>query len=435
MSERGSEEAPSSRRRWGWFLVGVILLVVSSITAAVYLRDYFTVPEVVLADLTGMRHDEATAVLRRQGLDPVTFIEHVSSLPKDTVTSQAPEPGAIVKRGRSISLGVNAPPSEALVPDLVGQTQTDAERRAVDLNLPLATISFQPSNEPPGRVIGQAPPPGEALGEGRQLELTVSSGIERGSQLLPDLRGVKLEDAQVQLHALGFRLVESVPSSVSFSEPGTVVSSTPPAGEGAPLSTPVVLHYSIPTSSAVRVPDVVGLPEWRAQLALRAAQLLVGQVTYVQDPAAPPGVVEVKPTGYTLPGTPILLTVNGEATQGLLTGVQGQLGTSAGESRGVLEEDDQRETSGSAGSITVQLPPDGSRQVPFTFDPTHMGVRGLLESAYHLRVVVEDERGERDVIDAELGPGEVVTTTIAIYGDDVMLQTYINDVFFQAWRP
>ena len=73
--------------------------------------------------------------------------------------------------------------------------------------------------------------------------------------------------------------------------------------------------------------------------------------------------------------------------------------------------------------------------MPFSFDPTHMGVRKLLEEPYQLRVVVSDERGERVVLDRRVAAGERVTTSVPVYGQEAMLQTYIDDVFFQAWRP
>lgn len=435
-----------SRRRSGWLAVLVILLAACALVAVLFMREYFTVPETVLPNLVGLQHEEAAAILRRSGLLPVPFVEHVSSAASGVVTSQVPEPGAVVKQGRSVSLGVNTPPADSRVPDLVGLQQADAVRRAADLNLPVATLRFEPSPQAAGRVIAQAPAGGEVLGEGRALELTISSGSERNEVSMPPLVGAKLEDAKEELAALGFRVVESLPSAVSFAEPGTVVSTRPDAGELISPSTPVVLQYSISTASAVQVPDVVGLPEWRAQLALRAAQLLVGETTYVNDASRPEGVVAVRPTGYTLPGTPILLTVNGEPS-GLPTAGSPALdprspsgggepsGGASGDARPERGDDGAVGVSAPDSSTAPPTPDDGSRQVPFNFDPTHMGVRSLLEEPYALRVVVSDERGERDVVDRTFAAGESFTTTIPVYGDDAMLQTYINGVFFQAWRP
>lgn len=437
-----SQEKPTRRRAWGWLLVGLVLLIAAGVFVAVDVRSYFTVSEITLPNLVGVPYEQATASLRREGLDPVTFVEHVAGMPAEVVSSQAPEAGTVVKRGRSVHLGVNTPPAEARIPDLVGLVQEDALERAAELNLPVGTIIFEPADRAAGRVIAQNPVGGERLGEARELELVVSSGPPTMIVEVPELAGTNVDDAEVALRALGFRLVERLPSAVSFVGPGAVVSTIPPAGEAVATSTPIIVQYALSTANVVSVPDVLGLPQWRAQLALRAAQLELGQVTYVQDPNQPEGVIGVQPTGYTLPGTPVLLTVNGaEPTPlfpndqfgGFLEGLTppGQFtpGTVPGTQGGTTG------ATGDPGLMPDDLPADGSRQVSFTFDPTNMGIRRLLEEPYQLKVLVADEQGERVVLDRRLDPGQTISTTIPVFGPDVMLQTYIDDVFFQAWRP
>lgn len=441
-ADRSSDEgaAPIRRRAWGGLLVGLALLVAAGVFVALDVRSYFTVPEVTLPNLVGVPFDQAAATLRREGLDPVTFVEHVAGMPAEVVSSQAPEAGTVVKRGRSVHLGVNTPPAEARIPDLVGLVQADALERAAELNLPVGPITFEPSDRAAGRVIAQEPAGGERLGEARELQLIVSSGQPVNMVEVPALNGTNVDDAEIALRALGFRVIERLPSAVSFVGPGAVVSTVPAAGESVATSTPIILQYALSTANVVAVPEVVGLPQWRAQLALRAAQLELGPVTYVQDPNQPEGVIEVKPTGYTLPGTPVLLTVNGteptplfpnDGFGGLFDGVTqpGQL--TPGTTPGSTPLPGTRDTTITPDDAAA----DGSRQVAFTFDPTNMGIRRLLEERYQLKVVVSDERGERVVLDRQLDPGQTIATTIPVYGSDVMLQTYIDDVFFQAWRP
>src|SRR5690606_3795781 len=140
------------------------------------------------------------------------------------------------------------------------------------------------------------------LGVDERLQLVVSSGRDLSLVSLPELDGVNVEAAVAELRRLGFNQVETVPSSASFTEARAVVGMVPPAGTEVVQSTPIALHYALSSRNVVSVPEVIGFPQWRAQLALRAAQLAVGQITFVQDPAQPEGVVAVQPTGYTLPG-------------------------------------------------------------------------------------------------------------------------------------
>lgn len=433
----------------------VLLLAVTAVVAF-DVRRYFTVSEVRLPNLVGMTHEQALQTLRREGLDPVSFVEYVAGVGADVVTSMAPESGTVVKTGRTVHLGVNTPPAAALVPDVVGLLQNEALGRAAELNLPVGMITFEPSDRAAGRVIAQEPTGGQRLGENRVLELIVSSGRQVGTVAMPELSGTNIDDAEVALRSLGFRVIERLPAAISFTGPGTVVSTVPAAEEMVATSTPVILQYALSTANVVQVPEVIGMPQWRAQLALRAAQLQLGPVTYLQDPMQPEGVIDVQPTGFTLPGTPVLLTVNGQEPSPLFgDSVQGDLdllnpggfpdfGGGSMQGGGTLPGGTQpggtqlpgggQQTDGSI-SPPATTPGDGSRQVPFTFDPTNMGVRRLLEEPYRLKVIVDDERGERVILEQVVQPGQTVRSSIPVYGPDAMLQTYIDDVFFQSWRP
>lgn len=394
-------------------------------------RRYFTVAEITLPDLIGMPYQQATTLLRREGLDPVTFVEHVVNVAPEAVTSQAPQPGSVVKRGRTIHLGVNTPPAEARLPDLRGLAESAAVARADELNLPLAQIDYAASDQPPGTVVAQEPGGGAYLATGEGIQLTVSSGAAQAPVTIPELTGQDVEVAAQNLRALGFNMIEKLPSAVSFNKPGAVVSVSPAAGETVATSTPIILQYALSAATVVEVPDLAGLPQWRAQLALSAAQLRVGAITYVDDPSRPEGVLEARPTGYTVPGTPILLTINGAAPTSLFPPDRGF--TDLPPRGGILTPTPTPGPSPVLPGDVVNA--DGSRHVPFTFDPTHMGVKRLLEQPYKLQLLVTDDRGERTVLDQMVAAGGSVSTTVAVYGAEALLQTYIDDVFFQAWRP
>ena len=70
------------RRAFGWLAVGLVLLLTAATFVVVDARRYFTVSEYTLPDLVGLPYEQATALLRREGLEPVTFVEHVLGLPR-----------------------------------------------------------------------------------------------------------------------------------------------------------------------------------------------------------------------------------------------------------------------------------------------------------------------------------------------------------------
>lgn len=436
-----TRQGSSLRGRAVWLAAALVLLVGVAAATAMNLRDYFTVAEVGMPDLVGMSQDQAALVLRREGLEPVSFVQHVAGAAPATVVSQTPLPGSVVKRGRTVHLGVNTPPADARLPDLVGMRESDALQRLSELGVVVGSVDYQASERPAGTVIAQQPVGGERLAAGDSFQLVVSRGRDLPLLTVPDLQGQNLESAVAELRRIGFTRVETLPSTVSFTAPDSVVGIQPSPGSQVRASTPVALHYSLSSTNVVSVPDLIGYPQWRAQLALQAAQLRVGPITYVEDPEQPQGVLAVSPTGYTLPGTPILLTINGSEPAPLpgfdlpLSGNEGGGDSGIGLDTGVDTTDGNQTGSETIPGTNAQLQADGSRVVPFNFDPTFMGVRRLLEQPYSLRLVISDDRGERTVVDTVAQPGEVVSATVTVYGDEALLQTYIDGVFFQAWRP
>lgn len=417
------------RGRALWLVFAALLLLAAFVFTALNLRRYFTVNEVRLPDLVGLPQEQAALLVRSEGLEPVSFVEYIADASPGAVTSQAPAAGSVVKQGRTVHMGVNTASAEARVPDMLGMREEDARARAQELNLPLGTVVYRPGDQPVGTVVEQTPVGGNRLGVDERLELVVSRGRERITVTWPDLVGVDVDAAVKALNDLGFTRVESLAAAVSFSAPGSVVAMTPAQGTSVVQSTPVILQYALSSANVVSVPEVIGHPQWRAQLMLRAAQLEVGVITYVQDPAQPAGVVAVQPTGFTLPGTPVLMTINGTPPALPLPGFDTPLGGRTPDDQGGGRQPE------AGGGDVVTPPGDGSRTVPFTFDPTYMGVRRLLEEPYNLRLVITDELGERTVLDERLEAGEIATTTVSVYGEEAMLQTFIDDVFFQAWRP
>lgn len=405
------------RRRFRLVAVSTLLLVVV-IFAAISARDYFTVGVVQLPDVVGMAYPDAARVLRQAGLTPNAFIEDVPEAALNAVTTQSPAAGSGVRQGRIIHVGVNSPPAATQVPPLVGLTEAQALQRTTELELHVTALDYRIDAKPLGTVIAQAPEPGTVLGPNARLALTVSGGPERQPLEVPDVSGMPYAAAVDKLKAMGFSEVEALPGGVSFDKVGAVTSQNPAAGTKVPPGTPLAVFYALSGRTIVQVPDVNGLPLWRAQLALEAAQLVTGHVSYVQQKDAPQGVVKVEPSSYTLPGTPVQITVNG-------TPSANPLPPSGGGGVGGLG------TGGFDGGATA----GGTRTVPFTFDPASMGLKRLVDNAYQLKLVVRDADGERTLLDRTMKAGESVSMTVQVHGSSPLLQTYIDGVFFQAWRP
>lgn len=417
------------------------LLSLILITGLVIVLRYLQVDETSLPDLRGMQYAEAAALLRERSLVPVAYPDNVPGSEIESVTSQSPAPGTTVREGRSISVGVHRPPEASQAPVLVGLTEQQALNTARNLNLVLESVEYSFSSQPAGRVISQAPESGGSLAAGEGLSVVVSRGPEQRAVEMPDLQGMSLEAASSRLEELGFRSIELIATGVSFDSPGTVRSQKPQADERVSSSTPVILGYELPAREVVKVPELQGRHADFAGRLVRAAGLRVGEVRYAEDPeASPDSVLEVLPSGYTLRDTPLVLTVNApqgafddlrvEDTEADAHDLPGGPGD-GDDLMGLFPDQGSEDRTGGRGEEELG---DSGRRVTVSFDPAQLGVRSLLEEAYDLRLVVNDDEGERTVIDRRVGAGQSVSAVVVVHGD-ALLQTYINGIFFQAWRP
>ncbi len=465
-STRVGARAPAGRQH-GAGRVWVLALALAALvglggwqTAGLLVGEEVRVPAVA-----GLDYEEAVTRLRDAGLAPTPYAELDARARPNEVLSQSPAAGQPVRPGRVVALGVNTLPELRITPDLVGLREADAIARAAAIGVVVGRVVYVYGERPAGTVVRQEPAAGVALATGQDVVLSVSRGDVDAPFVLPDLRGQPIEVAEATLANLGVRHVERVAAAVSFDRAGAVTDQRPAAGSEVLAATPVTLVFAVEGTRVVPVPELVGLPLWRAQLALRAARLELGAVRRIEDATLPEGVVEALPGGYTVVGSPIAVVVNGSGGQLELGGYDdllwpGDLDWSS-ETRRLPDADAPAGATegGFAGGsadggaplsggpppevATPDVPPpgtartesDGSRSIPFRFDPASVGIASLAREAYALRLVIVDDEGERVAFDRQLAAGERVEISVRVVGDEAMLQTFINGSFFQAWRP
>lgn len=415
-------------------LVALVLaaLALSAFAGLTAVR-YLSVDDVRLPDVRGLSYALASEQLRERGLRVLTYPEVDAGVPPDTVVSQSPASGSVVRSGRTVSLGVSAGAETRQVPTLVGLAERDAIARASSVGIDVERVVYVFSERPSGQVVRQLPEGGQVLGSGATVTIEVSRGNASAPLELPDVRGLSLDEATRLLSELGLNAIDSVAASLSFDRPNTVTDQRPAPGSEVVASTPVTLVYALEGTQVVRVPDVEGAPLWRAQLSIRAAQLSLGPVRFVDDPTRPAGVVEVRPSGFTVVGSPVALVVNGPVADDPVVPFEPTITLTEGGGANADDDDEPEVFVPEPGTTALQ--DDGSRLIPFRFDPSQVGVASLTREPYRLTLVVSDAGGERTVLDRELAAGEGVVTSVRVEGDEPLLQTFINGSFFQAWRP
>ena len=133
--------------------------------------EYVDVPQ-----LTGMTEDEAEAELARLGLKGKATHEE-NEAEKGKVFDQDPAVGEQIEKGGTVEYKVSDGPDTVEVPNVVGNTQADAERMIADAGLASAVGSSSYSGQyPAGYVIDYSPKGNVA--PGTTITLTISLGAE-----------------------------------------------------------------------------------------------------------------------------------------------------------------------------------------------------------------------------------------------------------------
>ncbi len=511
----------SEPKHWGRVILGFLILLASVLLIFLTLSRYFAVSEVELPQLVGLSSEAAVEILSELELEPVLFSEDIANAIVNSVTSQSPEAGEIVRRGRSVAVGVNKPDVRINVPSLIDINQANAQEMLANLGLELDQIDFAFSDAEKGRVIAQEPLAGTVSSDKAGVSIVVSRGPELATFRMPEVRGLTIEEAKQRLQGLGLRKVESIAASVSIENPNVVVGQVPQPGSEVTTGSHVVLNFALSTQTVTPVPQLVGMPLSQVQTQLALSGLSLGPVTYINDPAQAAGIVTYAPSGYTLRGVPVAVTLNqtnltepitnlsiaapaAPTATNPVTNSSGQTSTPAvaspsearpavnagptitplpqgsGTANAAVNTNPPAQTNlatvttpsidlvdqvatqpsqtapanlgsqdaftetenpsaelnaGTAETNSVQADStEGGRKVPFNFDPASLGVSSLQNQAYRFKLVIDDERGERTALERQMNPGEPVQIDLEVFGE-ATLQTYINEILFQAWNP
>jgi beta-lactam-binding protein with PASTA domain len=440
------------RRPWQVvrFMVSLIVIVLIVFLSLRVLARYVAVSEVTLPNLVGLSSEEAEQTLEQLGLTAQVYPSIVATAAINTITAQSPQAGFVVREGRSVSLGVNTP-TNVDVPSLVASTEAQARAVLQQLNLELGEITYNFSDLPERQILSQVPSEGTSVAVPSAVSIVVSRGTDVPKITMPDMRGQNIEAAKSRLRTMGLTQVDSVPSSVTNDAGQTVTQQSPMAGQTITISTRVTLGYSLSSQTIRQVPNLKGLSLASAQVALRNAGLTIGSVSYINppDPAQGAGIVSYQPSTYTLPGAPVKLVFNGYESmpaQPLAQQLSGQTQTLPLSGQTTPQPTNQAASvvpQGPPPGAEIQRPtiptpvnnPDGSREVPFSFDPTFIGTSQVMNQNYKLRVTVTDDQGEeRELLNRTVSAGQAVTASLKVYGE-ATIQTYINDILYGAYNP
>ena len=160
---------------------------------------------VVVPQVVGQTQGSAVNALTAVGLEPELH-NVASGRPAGTVIAQKPPAGKEVDKGSKVTLNVSTGTGPATTtttttggsstasaavrtPTVTGLVEAPALRRLNTSGL-RATVVFQSSSQPTGRVLSQSPSPGSSLTRGAHVRVVVSTGPNpQPDASVPDVTG------------------------------------------------------------------------------------------------------------------------------------------------------------------------------------------------------------------------------------------------------
>ncbi len=193
-------------------------------------------PEVAVPKVTNIDLVEGLLILQKKNLRATVDPRYFSDKQKNTIVEQDPKAGSIVREGKDIKLIVSKGPIISIVEDYTGKTTTFVQNRLQEIfsfqgkTIKIGNVTSVASEEPPGTIIGQFPPPNTPITNVDTIDLVVSKGTEIQAFYLENYTDQDINEV-MQMLALRGVLVHVIPEEViDPSQNGLIISQEPLEG-------------------------------------------------------------------------------------------------------------------------------------------------------------------------------------------------------------
>ncbi len=213
-------------------------LIVAAFGAIVLLSSYAVIQLVLrggeaveVPNVVGKSFVTAWDMLEEVGLEVTKQSKQYSPVvPQDHIIDQKPIAGSRVKSGRVVRLTISMGLKMHAVPGVTGDELRRAESTLRNEGLVVGHVSVIHFPSRKGFVLGQDPPPGASIETGGKVHLLVSAGPRLRKYLVPDLVGLKINDAVQLLSQLNLEM-QQVLEVRPRATPGIVLAQDPARNE------------------------------------------------------------------------------------------------------------------------------------------------------------------------------------------------------------
>lgn len=233
----------------------------------------------VMPDLAGMTQDEAEKLLKDYGVtinEDMVYKELSDTYKKGLITKSDPKKGASIKKGDVVTITVSKG-KYIVLDNYVGMSYEDAKDVLENKYGFTVDEKYEVSDEKAGTVIGQSLDEGykqDPTDKSRSITLTVSKG---SYVILGNYVGMKYDEAESKLKALGFNVTKREQSSDE--ESGTVIDQNLASGYKVdPSEKNRNITLTVSTGYSQTVPSVIGLSPDSAKTNLTNLGFVVSMV-------------------------------------------------------------------------------------------------------------------------------------------------------------
>jgi beta-lactam-binding protein with PASTA domain len=254
-----------------WALMGLGMLAVMLVSAAITLRIALHGHEVTIPDFAGMTVAEASDAALKTGVDlSIENRFYSTTVPAGRILSQAPAAGSSVRHGWQVRVTESLGPQQVTIPDVVGDPVQESSMDIRKMQLDLGTLAHISAPGDPDMTLAQTPPPNAGVDQPR-VNLLLSSAVNASTAfVLPSFVGMSYAAANHAAIVLGLRVAVMgnvpvaapvVPGQVAVAPAtpsGTVTEQSPESGFKA--SKGDVLRLTLQAAGPAAAPVAVPVP-------------------------------------------------------------------------------------------------------------------------------------------------------------------------------
>ena len=302
-------DEPMRRRPvWPWLLAAAFVIgaIVGGYFLYTQISSLHNSGGVAVDNYIGQRQQAAVENIHARDLGVVIKQQPSDQTQRGFVVDQNPSPGVRIDKGKDVTIYVGSGPPKTSVPNVVGQSSTDAAAALANAHLKVKPVSV-PSDKQAGQVVAQDPKAGVNVEQGTLVRINVAKGPTPVA--VPNVVQQSSDSASSSLQGAGFSVARVNVDSNQTKD--TVVKQSPDGGTTAAKGSTVTIFVSKgPKTTAV--PDVTSQDVQTAGSTLHAAGFNV-HVTFqdTTDPTEDGIVLSQTPAGNQqgAPGSVVQLVV------------------------------------------------------------------------------------------------------------------------------